>query len=103
MSRRLGFLFVAGLVMIGLVACQKADDAVVQKLDEISKKLDKLDKLDDIEKKLTGGARGAARPKPGPRPGRPDPKKVYSVPITGNPFVGAKHAKVTIVEAFEFA
>ncbi len=102
MSKRPGFLLVAGLVAIGLVGCQKADDAVVKKLDEISKK---LDKLEDIEKKLTaGGGRAAgARPKPGPRPGRPDPSKVYSLSIAGNPFVGAKHAKVTIVEAFEFA
>lgn len=102
MSKRLGFLFVAGLVAIGLVGCQKADDAVVKKLDEISKK---LDKLDEISNKLTaGGGRAAgARPKAGPRPGRPDPSKVYSVPIDGNPFEGAKHAKVTIVEAFEFA
>ena len=100
---RLGFLFVAGLVAIGLVGCTKDSDAVVKKLDEISKK---LDKLDDIEKALATGGRArpaGARPKPAPRPGRPDPSKVYSVPIDGNPFVGAKHAKVTIVEAFEFA
>ncbi len=100
MSKHLGFLFVAGLMVIGLVGCQKDSDAVVKKLDEISKK---LDKLDDIEKKLTAGGAAGARPRPGKRPGRPDPKKVYSVPIAGNPFVGAKHAKVTIVEAFEFA
>ena len=103
MSKRLGYLFVTGLMAIGLVGCQKADDAVVKKLDEISKK---LDKLDDIEKKLAagGGARpGAARPQPGQQAGSPDPGKVYSVPIAGSPFVGAKDAKITIVEAFEFA
>ena len=102
MSKRLRFLLVTGLLAIGIVGCQKADDAVVKKLDEISKK---LDKLDAIEQKLAGG--GAARPaaaRPqGPQPGRPDPAAVYSVPIEGAPFKGAKNAKITIVEAFEFA
>lgn len=84
--------------------CTKQDDAVVKKLDEISKK---LDKLDDIEKKVAagGGLPGAARPQAPrrPRPGSPDPAKVYSVPIDGAPFDGPKHAKVTMVKAFEFA
>ncbi|RMH40432.1 MAG: hypothetical protein D6689_13825 [Deltaproteobacteria bacterium] len=100
MTKRLGTLLVSGFVALGLVGCQKADDAVVKKLDEISKK---LDKLDDIEKKLAGGGRpSAVRPR-GPIPGRPDPNQVYAVPIEGSPFKGAKHAKVTIVEGFEFA
>ena len=34
---------------------------------------------------------------------RPKPEAVYSVNINGAPFIGAKDAKVTIVEAFEFA
>jgi hypothetical protein len=96
------FLLAVGCGAIGLFGCQKADDAVVQKLDEISKK---LDKLDDIEKKLASGA-GAARPSAapqGPVPGRPDPGKVYSVPIDGAPFKGAKNAKITVIEACEFA
>jgi hypothetical protein len=98
----MGNLFLAGLLAAGLIGCTKSDDAVVKKLDEISKK---LDKLDDIEKKLAAGAigrPGAARPQ-GPQPGRPDPSKVYSVAVDGAPSRGAKDAKVTIVEAFEFA
>lgn len=48
--------------------------------------------------------RGAAQPRPRPpaRP-RPNPNSVYSVDIDGAPFKGVKNAKVTIVEAFEFA
>ena len=101
--KRLGVLFLASVFAAGALGCQKADDAVVKKLDEISVK---LDKLDAIEKKLAaGGGPGAARPQmpQGPQPGRPDPATVYSVPIDGNPSVGPAHAKVTIVEAFEFA
>jgi hypothetical protein len=91
------------MLSLSLAGCQKADDNVVKKLDEISAK---LDKLSDIEKKLDNvGARGPiARPTAmGPQPGRPDPSVAYAVPIDGAPFKGAKDAKVTIVEAFEFA
>jgi protein-disulfide isomerase len=42
-------------------------------------------------------------PPPPPRPGRPDPALTYAVPADGHPFEGAAHAKVTIVEAREFA
>jgi protein-disulfide isomerase len=95
----------AAALTFGAAGCQKADDAVVTKLDEISKK---LDKLDTIEEKLAGGgAPGAARPQApqprGPQPGSPDPGAVYSVPIEGAPYAGPKNAKVTIVKGFEFA
>ena len=43
------------------------------------------------------------RPPPRPRRPRPDTAAVYSVDITGSPFAGAKNAKVTVVQAFEFA
>lgn len=36
-------------------------------------------------------------------PKRPDPATVFSVPIDGDPVKGPKTAKVTIVEAAEFA
>lgn len=40
----------------------------------------------------------------GPQPGRPDPSKVYSVPVhSDNPIKGPKTAPVTVVKAFEFA
>ena len=52
--------------------------------------------------KMPAARPGANRPQRPQRP-RPKPEAVYSVNIDGAPFVGAKDAKVTIVEAFEFA
>ncbi len=107
--KRLGLVTAAGLLTFGAFACQKADDAVVKKLEQIASAEEKQTQiLERMEKSLAQGARaGAGRPTParpsGPRPGRPDPSKVYSVAIDGAPFKGAKDAKVTIVEAFEFA
>lgn len=49
------------------------------------------------------GSAQAARPHPRVRHNRPDPDTVYSVPITGDPFIGPRYAPVTIVEAFDFA
>jgi protein-disulfide isomerase len=80
--------------LIVAAACQPvANDETNKKLDEISKKLEAM------EKKIgTGGQ--PQRPQP---PAGPDPSVVYSVPVDGSPIKGPKHAKVTIVEAFEFA
>lgn len=62
-------------------------------------------KLDELERKLETTA--APPPPPPPRryqpPSRPDPAVVYAVPIQGAPYRGAKFAKVTIVEGFDFA
>lgn len=81
---------VAGLT---LMACQmQVDEATKKKLDEISTKLDALDK------KVGQGA----RPMP-QQPAGPDPSTVYSVAVDGSAYDGPQHAKVTIVEAFEFA
>jgi len=64
-------------------------------------------KLDELERKLADAAAAAPAPAPPPRPYRPpsgpDPAVVYAVPIQGAPYRGAKNAKVTIVEGFEFA
>ena len=89
----------AGLAAAALLACQREDPATKERLDKI------VAKLDGIEKKLdTVGARGGMPMQPqGPRPGMPDPTAVYSVPIDGDPAWGPATAKVTVVEAFDYA
>ena len=90
------WLFAGALLALG-AGCQKEDAATKERLDKI------LAKLDDLEKKVDKAAAGRGAAAPGPQPGRPDPTTVYSVPIEGNPFEGPANAKVTIVEAAEFA
>jgi protein-disulfide isomerase len=76
-------------------ACGRSDgngsnnDKIVAKLDAIEKRLDLLEKRQP-----------AARP----APPRPDPNLAYFLPVTaGDSVRGAAQAKVTIVEAFDFA
>ena len=69
--------------------------AQVRMLKDISDLQEKLDKLE----KKTPPLPSYARPS---RPA-PDPAKVYSVPVDGDPFDGPADAYVTIVEAYEYA
>jgi hypothetical protein len=100
--RRIALVAGLGVVLaVGLMACQRQDDSVLRKLDDIDKRLASL------EKSIQSGAAapGAARPTPAAPPQRPpgpDPDKVYAAPIEGAPFRGGEHAKVTIVEASTF-
>jgi hypothetical protein len=69
------------------------------KREEESKKLeDVVARLERIEKKLE-----TSRPPMPQRPPEPDSKTVYSVPVDGDPVVGSSAAKITIVEALDFA
>ena len=106
--KRLALLAACGLLPLGLAGCERQDDA------DLGKKLDDIEKrLGGIEEQIKkggvgrGGAEraGAARPKRDrpQRPPGPDPKLTYAVPIEGAASVGPKHAKVTVVDAFEFA
>ena len=56
-----------------------------------------LAKLDKV-----GTGKAPARPQQGARPGRPDPSKVYSIPVGDSVYKGAKDAWATIVEGSEF-
>lgn len=95
--KRMGTLVLAGVMAVGLGACQKQDSgAVDKKLDEV------LARLGKIEEQMQRGGAGAARPAP-QRPATPDPATVFSVPIEGSAFEGPEHAKITVVKAFEFA
>jgi hypothetical protein len=97
--------------MVALVAaggaCQTDDTSTKYRLAKLLEKAESLDKrLDQIQK--AGGfalAPAGQQPpaQPMPRPGTPDPTVAYSVPIEGNPANGPGNAKVTLVEAADFA
>jgi protein-disulfide isomerase len=78
-------------------ACQKEDPRITEMLD-LQKKMSK--QLDDIAKQRPGAmAAGAQAPRRGA-----DPNTVYNVPVEAGDVVrGAKVAKVTVVEGFDFA
>lgn len=78
-------------------ACQKEDP----RMTELLAKVDKIDKrLEAMDKRGAQGAQGA-RPQ---APRRPDPAVTYNLPVDGTDVVeGAKVAKVTIIEGFDYA
>jgi protein-disulfide isomerase len=88
---------VVALATLG--ACQREDKDLKDRLDKMN------DQLETIGRKVdTVAQRGPAAAAPAaPQQGRPDPTAVYAVPIDGNPAKGPTTAKVTIVEAAEFA
>jgi hypothetical protein len=106
MKRNL-LIFLVSASVGGLSACAKEqidpelEKRIVEKLGNIEKRLDSIEK--------GGGVRSAAGPEgrqqrpPAERPPGPDPKETYAVPIEGSTTKGPKFAKVTLVEAFEFA
>ena len=78
-----------------LMACQADTTKLNEKIDKLDKKLDAL--------LAQGGGRGA---QPGAqRPSRPEPDraKTYAVSIDGDSFEGPADAKITIVEASDYA
>jgi protein-disulfide isomerase len=85
----------ASISLLSLVGCQ-GDPSVGQKLDRVASR------LDDIDRRLATQA-AAARPLPMPPPAQPDPAAIYAVPIGEAPVLGPRTARVTLVEAFEFA
>lgn len=84
----------AGAALV-LGACQQDNKDVIKKLDEISKKLDK------IQATGVGGAAPQAQ-RPAQRPG-PDPTKTYGFPVDDLPAIGNPNALVTVVKAYEYA
>jgi hypothetical protein len=81
-----------------LLGCTRDDNSIKERLDKID------NRLAGIEARLgRGGAPGAAAQQANRAPQGPDPREVYAVDIEGAAFEGAENAKVTVVEAFEFA
>ena len=83
------------LSVLALAACQNDTKNLNDKIDKMDKKLDAI-------LAQRGGGGGAAQPQ---RPARPEPDraKTYAVSIEGDPIIGAADAKITIVEAFDYA
>jgi hypothetical protein len=99
---KFGGLLLASLVAVTSASCQRQDEQTQRKLDYL------IGKVDSLEKKMASGAVGRpAAGQPGmqqpQRPQGPDPAAVYAIDITGAAFEGPANAKVTIVEAFDFA
>ena len=92
--KRLGIILTGAAVGLFATSCKRDEQDVLEKLAKIESK------LASIEAKLgsnPGRGRAAAKPR------GPDPSAVYSVDIGGAPYVGVADAKVTLVEAFDFA
>ena len=96
MNRLIPIVSAVGL-LAAAVGCRKMEDDSNEKFDRIMSRLDAMDKkIDQIAQ-----GRGAARPQ---APPEPDPKLTYAVPVTESDYPrGPATAKVTIVEAADFA
>jgi hypothetical protein len=92
------------LLALPMIGCQKQDEDTAKKLGEIDKRLARIETaIKSGRVGAPGAARGRnARRRP-QRPPGPNPNTVYSVPLGDSATIGPKHAKVTVVEAFEFA
>jgi hypothetical protein len=90
-------LLLAASVLAALGCRKVSDEDSSEKLDRILSRLDAMDKkMDQIAQ-----GRGAAQPQ---RPPEPDPRSTYAVPVTEADHPrGPATAKVTIVEAADFA
>jgi protein-disulfide isomerase len=96
-------LFLTGVLAVG---CARANEETDKKLDSVLARLDMLEKKIDARPAMGGpgaAVAGAQPQRPQPRPG-PDPNTVYAVPVDDrDPEAGAKFAKVTIVEGYDYA
>jgi len=90
-------LFTVLLAVVTLAACQNDTKNLNDKIDKLDKKLDAI----LAQRGNGGGGAGAAQPRAA-RP-EPDRAKTYAVSIEGDPFIGSADAKVTLIEAFDYA
>jgi hypothetical protein len=88
--------FVPFVALLPLAACQADTKNINDRMERIEKKLDLI---------IAQGGRGGGAAAAQPRPSRPEPdrSKTYAVPIDGDAFVGPADAKVTLIEAFDYA
>ncbi|MBX3160487.1 MAG: hypothetical protein KF773_31265 [Deltaproteobacteria bacterium] len=83
------------LLSLVLAACQPDTKNIERKLDALMQEV----------KQLRAQGVGGAAPAAGQRPQRvePDPTKTYAVSVEGDWFEGPADAKVTIIEAYDYA
>ncbi len=83
------------LAVLALAACQNDTKNLNDKIDKLDKKLDAL---------IAQGGRGGGQPG-AQRPSRPEPDraKTYAVSVENDPYIGPADAKVTLIEAFDYA
>jgi hypothetical protein len=85
---------------LALAACERTDATLQYKLDMLQTKLDNIEKA----LKNPGGRPGPAPVMAQPQQQQgPDPNATYSVPLDNGTARGPANAKVTIVEASDFA
>jgi hypothetical protein len=84
------------LAVLALAACQNDTKNLNDKIDKLDKKLDAL---------IAQGGRGGGNNPGAARPSRPEPDraKTYAVSIEGDPYIGPADAKITLIEAFDYA
>lgn len=84
------------LVALTLAACQNDTKNLNDKIDKLDKKLDAL---------IAQGGRGGGNNPGAQRPSRPEPdrSKTYAVSVENDPFEGPADAKITLIEAFDYA
>jgi hypothetical protein len=101
--RRLGLLFLS-VLGLAIPGCTRDDGGQLgEKLDLMIKKQEETNQLlRDLGKGGGMRAGAAGRGAEGGERKRPDPNEVYAVNAVG-PSLGPKDAKVTLVEAFDFA
>ena len=87
-------LFTILLATLVLAACQNDTKNLNDKIDKMDKKLDAI-------LAQRGGGGGAAPQRPARA--EPDRSKTYAVSIENDPFDGPADAKVTLIEAFDYA
>ena len=86
-------------LLVLVVACAPDTKNLERKVDQIAQD---QRKIMDMLAKGGGGAGAAAAQQRAPRP-EPDRSKTYSVPIDGDAFDGPADAKITVVEATDYA
>jgi outer membrane murein-binding lipoprotein Lpp len=87
-------LFTILLATLALAACQNDTKNLNDKIDKLDKKIDAL-------LAQRGNNPGAAQQRPART--EPDRSKTYAVSVENDPFEGPADAKITVIEAFDYA